>query len=102
VFVGGTANVLYAALFLALSGQGDQLANVAWAMAPSTLADELHRRLTSAAGERVSWQTAQWEGGLLAVVGMLLSILALGWWQTVAGEGGPVAEFVTSFHTISR
>ena len=68
VLVGGISSLLYALLFVLLDGFGDQAANIAGAIASSMLANELHRRLTFHAGERVSWFAAQWEGGGLAVV----------------------------------
>ena len=43
------------------------------------LANELHRRLTFRADGRVSWFAAQWEGGGIALVGILATALALGW-----------------------
>ncbi|MGY1731839.1 GtrA family protein [Geodermatophilus sp. SYSU D01045] len=77
VLVGGSANVVYAGLFLALAGLGDQAANVVAVVASTALANELHRRLTFRAGDRAGWATAQWAGGGIAVVGLVTSSLTL-------------------------
>jgi putative flippase GtrA len=92
VLVGGISSLLYALLFVLLDGFGDQAANIAGAVASSVLANELHRRLTFHAGERVTWFAAQWEGGGLAVAGMVATALALGWFDSVAGSGGSIAD----------
>jgi putative flippase GtrA len=91
VFVGGVSSLLYAVLFVLLDGFGDQPANVVGAIASSMLANELHRRLTFHAGTRVSWFAAQWEGGGLAVAGIVATALALGWFDSIAG-GGSMAD----------
>jgi len=88
VLVGGVSSLLYAVLYVLLDGFGDQPANVVGAIASSMLANELHRRLTFHAGERVSWFAAQWEGGGLAVVGMAATALALGWLDAVTDDAG--------------
>jgi putative flippase GtrA len=77
VLVGGSANVVYAAVFLLLGRLGDQPANVVAVLASTALANELHRRLTFRAGGRVGWATAQWAGGGLAAVGLVASSLTL-------------------------
>jgi putative flippase GtrA len=92
VFVGGLSSLLYAVLFVLLDGIGDQPANVAGAIASSVLANELHRRLTFHAGARVSWFAAQAEGGGLAVGGMVATALALGWFDSVVGDEGSMAD----------
>ena len=92
VLVGGISSLLYALLFVLLDGFGDQAANIAGAIASSVLANELHRRLTFHAGERVTWFAAQWEGGGLAVAGMVATALALGWFDSVAGSDGSIAD----------
>ena len=94
VFVGGVSSALYALLYVLLDGLGDQPANVAGAVASSMLANELHRRLTFHAGERVSWFTAQWEGGGLAVAGMVATALALGWFDSVTGGDNTAADLL--------
>src|SRR3954447_11366985 len=92
VLVGGVSSLLYAVVFVLLDGFGDQPANVVGAIASSMLANELHRRLTFHAGARVSWFAAQWEGGGLAVAGMVATALALGWFDLIAGDKGSMAD----------
>ena len=92
VLVGGVSSLLYALLYVLLDGFGDQPANVVGAIASSVLANELHRRLTFHAGARVSWIAAQWEGGGLALAGMIATALALGWFDSVAGDDGSLAD----------
>ena len=77
VLVGGSANLVYAGLFLMLTGLGDQVANVVGVVASTALANELHRRLTFRAGGRVGWAVAQWAGGGMAVAGLAASSLTL-------------------------
>ena len=94
VAVGRGANVLYAMLFILLSGLGSQPANLVGAVASSALANELHRRLTFHAGERVSWSRAQWEGGGLALAGMVATSAALEWsdaWAPGSSAAAPLA-----------
>lgn len=87
--VGGLSNVAYVLLFLSLHGEGPQLANVAGSIVSTALANELHRRLTFHASDRVGWFAAQWEGGGLAVVGLMLTALALaGISHVLPGVGG--------------
>lgn len=76
--VGGVSNILYFGAFLALRGDGTLIANAVGAVLSTILANELHRRLTFNAADRVHWFTAQWEGGGLALVGLLASSAALG------------------------
>ncbi|NIH68595.1 GtrA family protein [Modestobacter marinus] len=95
VAVGGLANVLYALLFLLTAGAGAQAANLVGALASSVVANELHRRLTFRAGGRVSWHTAQWEGGGLALAGMVATSAALGWVATVAPGRGALGDLAT-------
>ncbi|MGY1735148.1 GtrA family protein [Geodermatophilus sp. SYSU D00684] len=77
VLVGGSANVVYAGLFLTLVGLGDQAANLVAVVASTALANELHRRLTFRAADRTGWATAQWAGGGIAVAGLVTSSLTL-------------------------
>ena len=83
VLVGGVSSLLYAVVFLLCRPLGDQAANVIGSVLSSMLANELHRRLTFHAGERVSWFAAQWEGGSIALVGIVATALALGWFDAV-------------------
>src|SRR4051794_18105646 len=92
VLVGGVSSLLYAVVFLLLDGFGNQPANVVGAIASSMLANELHRRLTFHAGARVSWFAAQWEGGGLAVAGMVATGLALGWFDSIGGDHGSLTD----------
>lgn len=84
VLVGGVSSALYAMLFVLFDGVGDLPANVIGSIASSALANELHRRLTFRADGRISWFAAQWEGGALAVVGILATSLALAWVNAMA------------------
>ncbi|MGW0053702.1 GtrA family protein [Nocardia nova] len=75
--VGGAANIAYAVLFLLMSGVGPLVANIAGSLVSTAIANEMHRRLTFRATGRVGWFTAQWEGGGLALVGVIISTAAL-------------------------
>lgn len=77
VLVGGASNIVYAALFLALRSEGAVLANAIGVAVSTVLANELHRRLTFNAKDRVGWIATQWEAGGLALVGLALSSFAL-------------------------
>jgi putative flippase GtrA len=88
VVVGAVSSALYALLFVALDAFGDQPANLAGAIASTLVANEMHRRLTFHAGEQVSWFTAQWEGGGLAVVGLVATSLTLAGVHHLVGDIG--------------
>ena len=92
VLVGGVSSLLYAIVFLSCRPLGDQAGNVIGAVFSSILANELHRRLTFRADGRVSWFAAQWEGGGLALAGMVATALALGWFDSFAGDDGSLAD----------
>src|SRR3954447_11418935 len=79
MIVGGVASLLYGLVFLPLSGLGYLLANLAGSVASTLLANELHRRLTFRAEDRVSWLSAQVEAGGVALVGLLATTAALAW-----------------------
>lgn len=85
VLVGGVSSLLYAVVFFCCRPLGDQAANVISSIFSSALANELHRRLTFRAEGRVSWFAAQWEGGTIALVGIVATALALGWFDAVTG-----------------
>ena len=92
VVVGGLSTLLYGVLFLSAQGLGDQLANFIGAVFSTMLANELHRRLTFHAGARVSWFTAQWEGGGLAVIGLATTSLTLAGLNMVFGDVPPLTQ----------
>ncbi|WP_299952630.1 GtrA family protein [uncultured Modestobacter sp.] len=92
VVVGGVSSALYALVFIALQGAGAQTANLAGAIASTLLANEMHRRLTFHAGGRVSWFTAQWEGGGLAGIGLVATSLALAGVHALTGDVGTVPQ----------
>ncbi|QBJ97497.1 GtrA family protein [Rhodococcus sp. ABRD24] len=75
--VGGSSNVLYALSFVALDAYGTFVANAVGVGLSTMLANELHRRRTFRAADRVRWFVAQWEGGALALLGLVLSSLTL-------------------------
>jgi putative flippase GtrA len=92
VVVGVVSSALYAVLFVALQVFGDQPANLVGAVASTLLANEMHRRLTFHAGGQVSWFTAQWEGGGLAVIGLVATSLALAGVHALVGDVGTVGQ----------
>ncbi|QNG20022.1 GtrA family protein [Rhodococcus triatomae] len=75
--VGGSSNIAYVALFLLLDSNSVFVANAVGAVASTILANELHRRLTFHAADRVHWLVAQWEAGGLALAGLMLTTVAL-------------------------
>jgi putative flippase GtrA len=85
VIVGGVATVAYGLVFLALGTLGYLPANLAGSVASTVLANELHRRLTFRAEDRVTWLTAQVEAGGVAVVGLLATTAALAWVHSSSG-----------------
>ncbi|MBY4127184.1 GtrA family protein [Rhodococcus fascians] len=77
VIVGVSTNGVYALLFVALASLGSFTANLAGVGASTVLANELHRRHTFHATERVGWFQTQWEAGGLALIGLGLSTASL-------------------------
>ena len=59
-------------------------------VASSILANELHRRLTFHAEDRVSWLTAQVEAGGVSFIGLVATSAALGWLDAAAGSAHPI------------
>jgi putative flippase GtrA len=92
VVAGGLSTLLYGVVFLSAQGLGDQLANFIGAVLSTMLANELHRRLTFQAGARVSWFTAQWEGGGLAVIGLVTTSLTLAGLNALFGDVPPLTQ----------
>jgi len=92
VLVGGATTLVYAAVFATLQGLGYLPAHVVATAASTLLANEMHRRLTFHAGERVHWLTAQLEASGVTVIGLLLSTTALGVLDSVAPDAGIVAQ----------
>jgi putative flippase GtrA len=86
VLVGATSTAVYAVLFIALGGLGYLPANVGATVASSILANELHRRLTFRADERVGFWTAQVEAGGVSLFGLVATSVALGWLDATVGS----------------
>ncbi len=109
VLVGATSTAVYALLFLSLQGFGFTYfsAHLVATVASSMLANDLHRRLTFRAGERVSWLTAQIEAGGVSFVGLVATSTALGWLEASAGSVHPFVQIalvaaVTAFIGLVR
>ncbi|WP_250004615.1 GtrA family protein [Actinoplanes sp. M2I2] len=83
---GGITSLLQFGVFFLLFGVGEQVANLAGVVLSSMLANEMHRRLTFRAGGRISWSTAQWEGGGLSAAALAASSLALALLGDVVGD----------------
>jgi putative flippase GtrA len=92
VLVGGASTTVYAALFLVLEGFGYLAAHVVATVASSVMANELHRRLTFHAGERVSWLTAQIEAGGVSLFGLVATSAALGWLDATVDSAPPALQ----------
>nr|WP_229745988.1 GtrA family protein [Rhodococcus trifolii] len=75
--VGGASNIVYVVVFLLMRPEGALVANAVGAASSTVLANELHRRLTFHAADRVGWFTAQWEAGGLALVGLVATTAAI-------------------------
>jgi putative flippase GtrA len=76
---GGTSTLLYALIFLTLHRLGYLPAHVTATIISSIFVNELHRRLTFHAGQRVSFLSAQWEAGTVSLIGLAATSAALGW-----------------------
>lgn len=88
VVVGGSSTAFYALLFLGLGALGAMPAHVIATIASSVLANDLHRRLTFHAEERVHFLTAQIEAGTVSVIGLVATSAALAWLAATAA-GAP-------------
>jgi putative flippase GtrA len=86
VLVGGSSSAVYALLFIALQTFGYLPAHVVATVASSVMANELHRRLTFRAEDRVSWLTAQIEAGGVSLFGLVATSVALGWLDSATGS----------------
>jgi putative flippase GtrA len=86
VVVGGSSTAFYALLFLGLGTLGAMPAHVIATIASSVLANELHRRLTFRAEERVHFLTAQIEAGAVSVIGLVATSAALAWLAVTAAD----------------
>jgi putative flippase GtrA len=100
VLVGGASTAVYALLFVTLKGSGSLPAHVVATVVSSVLANEMHRRLTFRADERVSWLAAQVEAGSVSLFGLVATSVALGWLDASAGSAHPVLQ-ITLVTTIT-
>ncbi len=101
--VGGVSNIAYVLLFMAANGIGPLIANIAGSLVSTAIANELHRRLTFRAAGRVGWCTAQWEGGGLALLGLVIStaaLAALDRWAPGLGEIAQAAAALVVMATV--
>ncbi|MFX0578311.1 GtrA family protein [Nocardia nepalensis] len=92
VLVGAFSNIAYVLLFVAMNRIGPLVANVAGSIVSTVIANELHRQLTFHAAGRVGWFTAQWQGGGLALIGLLISTAALAGLEFWAPGLGEIAQ----------
>ncbi|MGY2064354.1 GtrA family protein [Blastococcus sp. SYSU DS0619] len=95
VLVGAVTTGVYAVLFVALRSRGYLAAHLVATAVSTVLANELHRRLTFRADERVRWFTAQWEAGGVTVIGLLATSSALGWLDAVTDGAHPWLQIAT-------
>ncbi len=92
VLVGGSTTLVYALFFFTLGDYGYLAAHLASTAASTVLANEMHRRLTFRAEDRVSWLAAQWEAGGVTVIGLVATSTALGWLDSATGSAHPVLQ----------
>lgn len=87
VLVGGTSTGFYALLYISLSGSGLGYlpAHLVATVVSTIVVNETHRRLTFRAADRVTWWTAQWEAGGVAIVGLVSTSAALTWLDSATG-----------------
>ncbi|WP_233488749.1 GtrA family protein [Blastococcus sp. TF02-9] len=86
LLVGGSTTLVYALLFIPFRGLGYLAAHLIATVASTVLANEMHRRLTFHAEDRVGWFTAQVEASTVAALGLLATSATLGWINTTAAE----------------
>lgn len=89
---GALATSVQVLLFTLLAPSGALLANVVSWAGSTALANELHRRRTFRAGDRVGVLAAQLEGGGLAVVALLATSAALAGLATAVPTAGVGTE----------
>jgi putative flippase GtrA len=92
VLVGGVTTLVYALFFLSLRDLGYLPAHLLSTAASTALANEMHRRLTFRAEDRVSWFSAQWEAGGVTVIGLVATSTALGWLDSATGAAPPILQ----------
>jgi putative flippase GtrA len=92
VLVGAVTTAIYAGLFVWLHRLGYLTAHLIATAVTTALANEMHRRLTFRAEERVHWFTAQWEAGGITVLGLLATSAALGWLEAVTGTADDMVQ----------
>ena len=90
VLVGASSTLVYAVLYVALEPFGYLTAHLVATVVSSIMANEMHRRLTFRAEDRVHWLTAQVEAGGVSFVGLLATSAALGWLNETAASA-PIA-----------
>jgi putative flippase GtrA len=107
VLVGGSSTAVYALLFISLEWLGYLPAHVLATVTSSVLANEMHRRLTFRADERVGWLTAQIEAGGVSLFGLVATSVALAWLDATVSTAPPVLQIslvvaVTAFIGLIR
>ncbi len=107
VLVGGSSTAVYALLFLSLQWLGYLPAHVVATVASTVLANEMHRRLTFRAEDRVGWLTAQVEAGGVSLFGLIATSVALRWLDATVGSAHPLLQItlvasVTAFIGLIR
>ena len=100
LLVGGSTTLVYALLFIPLQGLGYLVAHLIATVASTVLANEMHRRLTFHAEDRVGWFTAQWEASTVAALGLVATSATLGWINTTAA-GDQVWLQITAVVTVT-
>lgn len=100
VLVGGSTTLLYALLFIPFQGLGYLTAHLIATVASTLLANEMHRRLTFHAEDRVGWFTAQVEASTVAAIGLVATSVTLGWVKTTAAEDNVTLQ-ITAVVTVT-
>jgi putative flippase GtrA len=100
VMVGSSTTVVYALFFIPLERYGYLTGHLVGTAVSTVLANELHRRLTFHADERVGWWTAQWEAGGVTIIGLVATTAALGWLDSTSASAH-VALQITCVVTVT-